>query len=67
MGVLTRFLNKFRPKLSEQDRAAVQSLKSMRTLKVVKGVNGSCMSIEYSDVEQEMRQLHQHTQQLFKK
>jgi len=67
MGLLRTVLNKFRPKLSEQDRAAVQSLKSMKTLKVVKGVNGSCMSIEYSDVAQEMHDLHKHTQQLFKK
>lgn len=65
MGLLKTILNRFRPKLSERDRAAVQSLKSMRTLKVVKGVNGSCMSIEYSDVEHEMRQLHHHTRQLF--
>lgn len=67
MGLLKTILNRFRPKLSERDRAAVQSLKSMRTLKVVKGVNGSCMSIEYSDVEHEMRQLHHHTRQLFEK
>lgn len=67
MGLLTRFLNKFRPELSERDRKAVQSLKSMKTLQVHRSIKGCSMSIEYSDVEEEMHVLHKQTQQLFKK
>jgi hypothetical protein len=67
MGLFTRFLNKFRPALSERDRKAVQSLQSMKTLQVHRSIKGCSMSIEYSDVQQEMHNLHNHTQQLFNK
>ncbi len=65
MGLLKTILNRFRPTLSEQDRAAVQSLKSMKTLQVHRSIKGCSMSIECSDVAQEMQDLRKNTQQLF--
>lgn len=60
--MLKKLANRFRPKLSEADRRAVKSLKSMKTLRAVDGA----LYIEAKDVEKEMQELHRQTRHLFK-
>lgn len=59
--MLKRLMNRLRPALSEGDRRAIASLKSMKTFQVVNGT----LYVEYEDVQKEMLELHQRTKSLF--
>lgn len=61
MLMLEKLANKFRPKLSDADRRAIKSLKSMKTFRAVNGA----LYVEAEDVQKEMQELHRKTQGLF--
>ena len=59
--MLKKLLDRFRPQLSDADRRAVESLKTMRTFRAVNGA----LYVEAEDVQAEMRELHEKTRHLF--
>ncbi|CEJ49777.1 hypothetical protein Xmar_16635 [Xanthomonas axonopodis pv. martyniicola] len=56
-----KFVDKFRPELSDADKRAVESLKSMKTFRAVNGA----LYVEAEDVRKEMMDLHKKTRNLF--